>query len=269
MPQALVTQANLVTGLRDLGVRTDDLLFVHASLSRFGHVEGGASTVIGALLETIGPGGTLAMPGFTFGLKDVPQPIFDVRHSPCWVGKIYELFRTEYATHRSRHLTHSVCACGGRAAALTADHGPAPCGTSSPFPKLARWQGKILLLGVGHNNSTTFHAVEEQEQLPYMGLTAHADARIIDEQGEERALPTLLHAPTRSYDFNRMNEPLAHAGIQRESFIGDSLVRCVEAGRMFEFAVAAVRRDPEALLRQGDERVQIPVGRVEGQTVCS
>ncbi|MCE5240224.1 AAC(3) family N-acetyltransferase [bacterium] len=267
MAQARVTQGDLITGLRGLGVRAGDLIFVHASLSRFGHVEGGARTVIEALLAAIGPSGTLAMPGFTFGLREEATPVFDVRHSPCWTGRTYELFRTEVATHRSHHATHSVCAAGPQAAALTADHGPAPCGATSPFRKLAAWGGGLLLLGVGHNSNTTFHAVEEQEQLPYFPLRQHPRVTIIDEEGQAHPLPTLLHAPTRRYDFNRMNTSLWEAGLQREAFIGDSLVRYLNAGDMFEHAVQAVRRDPETLVELGGQRLQVPVGRVEGQMV--
>ena len=40
-------------------------LMVHSSLSALGEVEGGANTVIGALLEAIGPTGTLAMPAMS------------------------------------------------------------------------------------------------------------------------------------------------------------------------------------------------------------
>jgi aminoglycoside 3-N-acetyltransferase len=267
MSKTHVTPSELVAGLHDLGVQAGDLLFVHASLSRFGHVEGGARALIEALLEAIGPGGTLAMPGFTFNLYSLPRPVFNVRHSPCWASKVYELFRVQVATHRSHHVTHSVCATGRLAAELSADHGPAPCGATSPFRKLARRGGKIVLLGVSHNNNTTFHAVEEQERLAYFSLRENPHATLIDESGQRRPLPALLHASTRRYDFNRLNASLQQAGLQREAFIGDSLVRCLDAGGMFDHLVQAVRRDPEALLWQGEGRLQIPVGRMAGQTV--
>lgn len=267
MPQAHVTQSDLVIGLRDLGVQPGDLVFVHASLSRFGYVEGGPRTVIEALRETIGPDGTLAMPAFTFGLLNEPAPMLDIRHSPCWVGKTYELFRTEYATHRSHHITHSVAAAGPLAEALTGAHGRTPFGETSPFVQLARRGGKLLLMGVSHNSNTTMHAVEETERLAYCLMRENFAATITDEDGVQRPLPTMLHAPTRRYDFNRMNDPLVREGIQQEAFIGDSLVRCLDAARMFDCTVQAVRRDPLALAELGTGRLQIPVGRVEGQTV--
>jgi aminoglycoside 3-N-acetyltransferase len=57
----LITIPTIVNGLRELGVKTGDALLVHTSLSSFGHVQGGGQTVIEALIETVGPGGTLMM----------------------------------------------------------------------------------------------------------------------------------------------------------------------------------------------------------------
>lgn len=263
MQKAYVTKHTLLEGFAQLGLRTGDLVFVHASLSRFGFVQGGEDAVIAALLDAIGPQGTLAMPGFTFQLNMVPEPVFDVRQTPCWTGRIYEAFRTRYAHWRSHHATHSVCATGQRAQELCATHSLTPCGATSPFPKLAHWGGKILLLGVGHNTNTTFHAVEEQEGLFYMNFRELPGATIIAEDGTKRPLPTRVHSPLRRYDFNRMNEPLTRAGIQRQRLIGDAIVRCVQAGPMFDLATEAVRRDPEALLVTGPERMDIPVSRGE------
>ena len=248
MQKAYVTRQSLLEGFTELGLRTGDLVFVHASLSRFGFVQGAAEAVIAALLDAIGPRGTLAMPGFTFQLNMVPDPVFDVLQTPCWTGRLYETFRTRHAPHRSHHCTHSVCAVGRRAQELCATHSLTPCGATSPFPKLAHWGGKILLLGVSHNSNTTFHAVEEQEGLFYMNFRDLPGATIIDEDGTKKAFPTRIHSPLRRYDFNRMDEPLTREGIQRQRLIGDAIVRCVQAGPMFDYAAEAVQRDPEALL---------------------
>jgi len=55
-------------GLARLGVKPGMMLEVHCSLSRFGHVDGGAPTVIEALKSAVGPGGAIVMPSF----KDSP-----------------------------------------------------------------------------------------------------------------------------------------------------------------------------------------------------
>ena len=84
-----LTCEQLVQGLRTLGLRTGDILLVHASLSSLGDVVGGPDTVIDALLHAVGPDGTLLMP--THPARD-GQP-FDPERVPSDMGTISETFR--------------------------------------------------------------------------------------------------------------------------------------------------------------------------------
>lgn len=63
--RARVTRESLVAGLRCVGLRAGDNVVVHSSLSRLGHVEGGADAVIDALEEVVTADGTLVMPTFS------------------------------------------------------------------------------------------------------------------------------------------------------------------------------------------------------------
>lgn len=58
----LVTRGTLAAGLRELGVRTGDTLLAHSSLSALGWVCGGPVAVVRALLDVLGPDGTLVVP---------------------------------------------------------------------------------------------------------------------------------------------------------------------------------------------------------------
>ena len=60
-----VDQDDIERGLREIGLREGDLIVVHSSLSSFGYVVGGPDTVIDALLESVGPNGTVIMPAHT------------------------------------------------------------------------------------------------------------------------------------------------------------------------------------------------------------
>ena len=258
---ATVTPEGIIAGLAALGVQPGDLIFTHVSMGKFGRVEGGVEAFITALQVAVGPEGTLVMPGFSLQLVNVPRPVFDVRHTPVWASKVYERFRAWPGGYRSHHATHSVCAAGRLAGELTVNHGPDPCGGQSPFSRLAKWGGKILLMGVSHNSSTSFHTVEEQEKLFYCSLREAPGATIIDEEGRQYPLPTRLHDMSRTYDFNRADEPLRAAGAQQETLIGDAVVRCLDAKGMLDLAVELVRRDPEGLLMQGKKRLEVPVCR--------
>ena len=57
----LITQKEILEELKELGVGAGMILEVHASLSAFGYVCGGAQTVVNALIEAVRYSGTLLM----------------------------------------------------------------------------------------------------------------------------------------------------------------------------------------------------------------
>ncbi len=62
--ETVLTGSDLAHGLRQLGVQSGMALEVHCSLSRFGHLQGGANTVINTLMGIVGTEGALVMPSF-------------------------------------------------------------------------------------------------------------------------------------------------------------------------------------------------------------
>jgi aminoglycoside 3-N-acetyltransferase len=55
----LVSRSRLVRDLRGLGLEPGGVAMVHCRMSSLGHVAGGAETVVRALLDASGPGGTI------------------------------------------------------------------------------------------------------------------------------------------------------------------------------------------------------------------
>ena len=81
-----VTKDQIARDLRALGLENGDVVLMHSALSALGEVEGGADTVIDALLAVIGKEGTLAMPTMSSG-------VFRRESTPSNVGRITEVFR--------------------------------------------------------------------------------------------------------------------------------------------------------------------------------
>jgi hypothetical protein len=112
------TRASLTTAMRSLGVVEGALLSVHASMSQLGYVIGGAETVVDALLDAVGPGGTVVMQTHTSENSDpaawknppVPEPWWEAirEHTPA--------FRPERTPGRKMEPFPSICgpgpACG-------------------------------------------------------------------------------------------------------------------------------------------------------------
>lgn len=249
--RAHVTQARIVAGLSELGIVAGDVLFAHSSLSAFGFVVGGADTVVDALLEAVGPAGTLVLPTFTWGAFHAATNVrFDLAGTPCETGRIPETFRRRKGVLRSTHICHSVAALGPSAEYVLGE-GMSSFGGGSAFDRLYRLNSWSLMLGVSFNSCTALHCAEELEQVPYR---AHRDFRqSVVVYGDGRTEPSrsveFLRQDGSSNDFAKMGDVLAREGVTTACMIGEA--RCVNARikDVIDVARRMLRRDPYVLSR--------------------
>lgn len=158
-------QFDLAQQLRKLGVERGDVLVVHSSFRAVRPVDGGPETLIRALLDAVGPEGTLVMPSMTDWDDD---EVFDPDVTPCLhLGVVADTFWRMPGVLRS-DSPHSFAAYGPRAAEITAPHPPDfPHGLDSPVGRVYELDGKVLLLGVDHGANTTVHLAEALAGVPY------------------------------------------------------------------------------------------------------
>jgi len=184
--EAPVTQASLAADLRRLGLREGGVVLVHTSLSALGWVCGGAQAVVGALLDALGPDGTLVVPTHTGGNSEpshwqappVPEswwpviraemPAYDPAVTPVrGLGVVVELVRTWPGARRSAHPIDSFAAIGPRAAEITDGHAlDSGLGERSPLARIHDLDGDVLLLGAGHGSNTSMHLAEHRVPRP-------------------------------------------------------------------------------------------------------
>jgi aminoglycoside 3-N-acetyltransferase len=249
----MVTKKNILTQLSALGVKNGHILLVHSALSKFGHVAGGADTVIDALLEAVGPDGTILVPTLTGSeaLSPSNPPIFNVKTTPCWTGIIPETFRKRPEAVRSLHPTHSVAAIGNRAREITRNHEncSTPCGRGSPYDKLVKMGGFVLLLGVTLESCTLLHSAEEFANLPYHMQPDSVDAQVTDEQGKTKIVRLGIHRYGSPRDFEKLEPLLLENDAMKITTIGQSPVRLIDAARLLEIVMACLSKDPEFLLK--------------------
>ncbi|HKS98370.1 MAG TPA: AAC(3) family N-acetyltransferase [Rugosimonospora sp.] len=177
------TRESLGRDLARLGLRAGEVVLVHSSLRALGWVCGGAVAVVQALLDVLGPGGTLVVPAQATRNRDpsrwsdpaVPAewwpairehlPGFDPAVTPCRaMGLVAETVRTWPGAVRSPHPQTSFAAVGHRAAALMARHDlDCELGEASPLGALEAAGALILLLGVGFDRCTAFHLAEYRQ----------------------------------------------------------------------------------------------------------
>ena len=169
-----------------LGLRSNDVILMHSSLSSLGYVEGGADTVIDTLMAVLSEG-TLLIPALSFDTVNAGNPVFDARETPSCIGRISEFFRTRPGVLRSIHPTHSVCGLGKHAREILSKHveTDTPVGKLSPFGQLPEYGGKVLMLGCGLRPNTSMHGVEELSRPWYVMKPYRTTFRLVDEAGNE------------------------------------------------------------------------------------
>ena len=174
------TITTLKTDYKSLGIRPGLVIIMHSSLSKIGWTVGGPVAVIKALMEILTSEGTLIMPTFSGDNTDpsqwenppVPKSWWDVirNEMPAYhpkitptrgMGTIIETFRKWPKVIRSDHPTSSFAAWGRYAEYITKNHELiTDLGEDSPLARIYDLDGKILLVGVSHENNTSLHLAE-------------------------------------------------------------------------------------------------------------
>lgn len=178
-----------------IGVRPGDVLFVHSAYSTLGKapggVEGGPATVNEALLELIGPEGTLIMP--TFNLNFLKGEVWDIRNSPSQMGIMTELVRLDPRAKRMFHPIYSVAAIGKLADEIAAICSTDCFGETTIYKKLLDWKAKVLVIGLPYGKSLTFlHHCEQVAKVHYRYLKEFSGVAI-DEDGRRHEITCTMN----------------------------------------------------------------------------
>jgi aminoglycoside 3-N-acetyltransferase len=247
------SQDTLLEDLKTIGIREGDDVLVHSSLSKIGYIQGGANTLIKAILRAIGPSGTLLMPSFPAEGRNKDyletKPEFSIRDTPSAMGLISETFRTMPGVLRSLHPTDAVCAYGPKASWYVSGHfgQPTPYTAESPFGRLADAGGKILMIGTSLNGAcTSLHVVEDAINFPYPVYDAKTfDTVLIDEFGKRHRMTTRVHNPEWSAkrDADLLLPLLLRAGIIHRHSIGRAASMLIEAKGLRDTLIHACQED--------------------------
>ena len=161
MPAPPCSYTDIVDGLRALGLCAGAVVEVHGSLSAFGHVEGGASTVIDALTDVVTSEGTIVMSAYRVS-RPVPLTAEDRARGVTWKIRKLPMDSQERSgmgviadTFRSR--PDVVC---GSDIHRTAAWGRDARWHCRGYDGLLAVDGTCLLLGVGIDRCSSMHVAD-------------------------------------------------------------------------------------------------------------
>jgi aminoglycoside N3'-acetyltransferase len=253
-----VAKQQIVDDLRALGVRPGVAVMMHSSLSALGPVEGGAETVVDALLEVVGPDGALLVPAFRDSVWGDPSEFTNSdcectpadglcpSQQPGFQGIIPETVRRRPGSLRSCHPTHSWVGLGGPARRLLEAHfrSPTPCGPGNPL-ELMTDDDCVLTLGVMVDRVTLWHYYEERQHVPYAGHY----------WPEERHLNHTVLGLRLQYQFPGILQDVCRAaGILTTGPVGKGTSGLMAVGEFRRFMATVIADDPHCMVLRPPDR---------------
>ena len=252
-----VSSSDLKTGLAKLGL-TKHLVIAHASLKAFGHIEGGAETMLAALLDSVRG---IIMPTFTYksmlnpevgpprngitygsetDLNKLAEAFYPDMPADKMMGVLPEFLRKHPKAKRSSHPIQSFA--GIRADAVI--NSQRIYDPLSPIGMLADQDGWVLLLGVDHTVNTSIHYAEKLAGRLQFIRWALLQDRVVECPG----------FPGDLDGFNVIAPALDK--YTRRVEIGDALVQAVHLKSLIKVVMDQIKENPFALLcqRQDCER---------------
>lgn len=247
------TKSDLLRDLSAMGLTGRETILIHSSMKSIGDVEGGADTVLDALM-TFFADGLLLLPTHTWKTVNAANPVFDVRTSSCCVGILPELFRQRPGVVRSLHPTHSLAGYGKDAAAYLAGQElcNTPCTPGGAYDRLKDVGGKILLVGVTHARNTYIHSVEEVLNVPHRLADRPMKLTSVDADGDPHTVYMRSHynaqQPHISEDFVKLTQAYLDCGAAENVRFGDAACILCDAKRIFEVTRHVLAPDPECIV---------------------
>jgi aminoglycoside 3-N-acetyltransferase len=237
MKHSPISKDSVVEQLRALGVEEGSVLLVHTSFSLTGPVEGGPDGLIDALVEAIGPEGTLVMPSWTDDDDEVFDPAsYEVDEH---LGVVADEFWQRPGVVRGTH-PFAVAALGPLAAEIAgAPFVLPPHAPDSGVARVHDNDGWVLLLGVDHDADTSVHLAELIADVPYR-VPHHIT---VLEEGEPKRIDYGENDHC-CQNFIFVGDWLRARGLQREGIVGYGRAQLVRSRDVVSTVVQELEADP-------------------------
>lgn len=247
------TKDGLINQLKDMGLVSSDTILIHSSMKAIGNVDGGADTVLDALMEFFSDG-LLLLPTHSWKTVNDSNPVFDPASTPSCVGLLTNMFMKRPGVIRSLHPTHSMTGYGKDAAQYLSgeEYCNTPCTPGGCYDRLRERNAKILLIGVGHERNTFIHSVEEVLNIPHRLSDMPMKLHTVMPDGNFRDIYMRKHYnasnPHISEDFVKLEQAFYDCNAARKTVFGSADCILCDAGKIFNVVRHVLAPDPECII---------------------
>ena len=268
-----LTPEEIADGLRRLGLKAGDVLLVHSAMRTLGYIQGGAETVVDAMLDLLGEKGTLVVPTFTFKHEAEDDPQIDPARDPSEMGVITETVRLRPDALRSTAYRHSFAAIGRRARVITdVDPSLSAFDLRSAFGVMLALNTRVLMLGLDYNSSTSHHFAEWLCEVPYRHTidlqvnVRRADGTVVQQSMVD--YQPFSYGGTQHTDFNRLGQLMEDRGVVTVGTIGNCVARLFSQRDLVDLAQLEAEKDTN-IFRNPEGEPDWVMNTVPGTTVLS
>ncbi len=246
--QKPLTQKDIVADLRRLGLKQGAAVEVHSSLSSMGFVEGGASTVINALMEVVGEEGAIVMSAYPVtpplpltaeekakGIIAKVRKLDENADCKTGMGVIVDTFCRWPNTYLGKGI-HRVCAWGHHAELH-----------SQGYEYLLSIDGWALLIGVDINRCSCMHIAEDKVEVPQEFLAHFELPEEIQRQYPKTDWYVEYHDPQQPLPVNawgKVQDEAERRGLIRRGYIGQAECLLFKAKLVVDIYEEFLRTDP-------------------------
>ncbi len=162
----------IINQLENMGAPKNSIVIVHVSLRAVGEIEGGAQTLLDAMIEYFtAEGGVLCVPAHTWAnFYEGNKVVLDENSSKTCVGKFCDISASDVRGRRTvSNPTHSLTLFGDKDKVdrliKLEEQVKTPVSPKGCYGQIVE-KGHVLLIGVGHDKNTIMHCVEEMMSVP-------------------------------------------------------------------------------------------------------
>ncbi len=236
----MLTKKDIFKFLETNNIKHDDKVTIHCSLRAIGEIENGVDGLIDAFCQYLTEG-LFIVPTHTWANVNKETPFFDVKTTEPCIGTLAKVAAFRSDGVRSLHPTHSAVAFGKNAAEFIKgeENAMSPAPANGWLSRFYEENGKILLVGVGHERNTYLHAVDERLDIPdrlnpdtFVATIKDWDGNIFDSKPIHTHLNSVVGSKISTYFYPYYKEVFEKTGAVTYGKLGNALVYCCDARKM-------------------------------------